>query len=157
MVKTFDQIAHALDAGKTSSQIAKELKVSLKDIHKVRAKRGLDLGVKRREYATLQKAIAVLQKELTARELELQRLNEQLAVRKRQLADLDKEIARKKDEMARMPLYVEAIHIPSNYWQVRAYLSELDRERLKWFADTVLSILEERRLCEIEKQLRNLK
>ena len=157
MVTKFDQISHALDAGETSSQIAKELTVSLKDVHKVRVERGLDLGAKQREYATLQKAIAVSQKGLTALELELQRLDQQFAMGKRKLADLDKEIARKKDEKARMPFYVEAIRIPSNYWEVRAYLSKLDYERLKWFTDTVRSILKEKQLRELEKQLRKLK
>jgi len=84
-------------------------------------------------------------------------LDEQLAVRKRKLADLDKEIARKKDEKARMPFYVEAIRIPSNDSEVRAYLAKLDLERLKWFTDTVRSILKEKQLRELEKQLRKLK
>jgi len=156
MVRKSDQISQALDAGKTSSQIAKELKVSLKDIHEVRAKRGLDLGVKRREYAAWQKAIASSQKKLTALELELQRLDEQLAVRKRQVADWDKEIARKKDEKARVPLYVERIRVPLNQGKVQAYLSELDYERLTRFWDTVRSVLKEKWVHEIEKQLRKL-
>ena len=156
MVRKFDQISQALDAGKISSQIAKELKVSLKDVQKVRVERGLDLGVKRREYTAWQKAIAISQKKLTALELELQRLDEQVAARKRQVADLDKEIARKTDEKARMPLYVERIRVPWNQGEVQAYLSELDYERLTCFEDTVRSVLREKQVHEIEKQLRKL-
>jgi len=151
MVTKFDQIGEALDAGKTSSQIAKELRVSLKDVQKVRVERGLDLGAKQREYATLLKAIAVSQKGLTARELELQRLDEQLAVRKRELADLDKEIVRKKEQRGLMLVYIEAIHIPSNDSEVRAYLAKLDLERLKWFIDTVYSIRKAKQLRELKR------
>ena len=152
----FDQIGEALDAGKTSRQIAKEFKVSLRDVQKVRVERSLDLGAKQREYATLQKAIAVSQKGLTALELELQRLDQQLAVRKRELADLDREIARKKEQRGLTLVYIEAIHIPSNDSEVRAYLAKLDLERLIWFIDTVRSILEAKQQREIEEQLRKL-
>ena len=93
---------------------------------------------------------------MTALELELQRLDEQLAVRKRKLADLDNEIANKKDEKARTPLYVEAIHVPLNKGEVQAYLSKFDYDRLTCFKDTVLSILKEKLVHQIEKQLRKL-
>jgi len=156
IVNKFDQISHALDAGKTVSQIAAELKVNFKDIHEVRAKRGLDLGVKRREYAAWQKAIAVSRKRLTALELGLQRLDEQLAVRKRQAADLDREIARKTDEKERVPLHVEHIRIPSNHAEVRAYLSELDYEGLMRLRDTLHIALMEKQVHEIERKLRRL-
>ena len=104
----------------------------------------------------MQKAIAVSQQGLTALELELQRLDEQLAVRKRELADLDKEIVRKKEQRGLMPVYIEAIHIPSNDSEARAYLANLDLERLKWFIDTFYRILEAKQQREIEELLRKL-
>jgi len=157
MVTKFDQICEALDAGKSSRQIAKEFKVSLRDVQKVRADCRLDLGAKQREYAALQEAIAGVQKSVTARELELQRLDEQLAVRKRKLADLKKEIARKKQQRALALDYVGAIHIPPNDSEVRAYLAELDLERLKWLEDTAYSILESKLVRDLKELLRELK
>ena len=156
MVTRFDQIGEALDAGKSSRQIAKEFKLSLRDVQKVRADRSLDLGAKQREHANLQKAIAGVQKSITALELELQRLDEQLAVRKRKLADLNNEIARKRQQRALAPVYVDGIHIPPNDSDVRAYLAKLDLVRLKWFTDTIYSIIKSKQQRELEELLRGL-
>jgi len=156
MATKFDQICEALDAGKSSRQIAKECKVSLRDVPQVRADRSLDLGAKQREHAALQEAISVVKKRVTALELELQSLDKQLTVRRRKLADLKSEIARKKQRRALAVDYVGAIHIPPNDSEVRAYLARLDLVRLKWFADTLRSTIESREKREIKEQLRGL-
>jgi len=157
MVTKFDQICGALDAGNSTRQIAKEHHVSLRDVQKVRADRNLDLGAKQREYAALQETIAGVQKNATALEMELQRLDEQLAVRKRKLADLNKGIARKKQQRAFAPVYVDAIHIPPNDSEVRAYLAKLDIVRLQWLKDTAYSIIESELRREFKELLRELK
>ena len=153
MVSKFDEIKHALEAGKTTREIATELRVSLRDIGRVRKHLHIDIGAKEREAQDLDKEIQRLRKEIADKQSEKNRLIEEIGA-------LNREIEKKRSYKQVMPVPIERIYIPANASEVTDYLRRLDDKRLMWLIDAAMKVVEQRidqsAMEAIRRELRRL-
>jgi chromosome segregation ATPase len=153
MVSKFDEIKHALEAGKTTREIAAELRVSLRDIGRVRKHLHIDIGAKEREAQDLDKEIQRLSKEIADKQSEKNRLIQEIGA-------LDREIERKRSYKETTVVATEKIYIPANASEVADYLRRLDDKRLTWLMDAAMKVAEQRidqsAIEAIRRELRRL-
>jgi hypothetical protein len=135
VVSKFEEIKQALEAGKTTREIAVELRVSLRDIARVRKLLNIDIGAMERAVQDLEKQITELCQEIDDKDSEKKRLIQEIGT-------LNRQIEEKRSYKQAMPVAIEAIHIPVNDSEVAGYLKGLDCERLSWLTEFALKVLQ---------------
>ncbi len=135
MVSKVDKIKQALEAGKTTREIAVELRVSLRDIGRVRKLLNIDIAAMEREVQDLEKEFMRLCDEIADKDSEKKRLIQEIGA-------LNRQIEEKRSYKQAMPVAIEAIHIPANDSEVADYLKGLDCERLSWLTEFALKVLQ---------------
>lgn len=133
MINKAAEIKRLLEEGHTTRQIAKELRVSLRDIHKVRQQENIDLGALQREKEALVKEISALKEQCS-------KLRQEKEQAEKDLAALLKEIERKKSELVFTKVPVAPIYFPENIDQVRSYLESRSDEQFEAIIDLVTNI-----------------
>ena len=146
MINKASEIRKLLVQGKTTREIARELRVSLRDIHRVREQEGIDIGALEREKERREKDIGVLENGITRRRQELAQLEKQNSTLLRQNNELEAEIERKKTEVIQVvqPVMVERIDIPRNREEIREYLETLRTEQLQYISQLLVDIANDR-------------
>jgi len=126
MVNKIEQIEEMLKAGKSTRAIAKELKVSLRDIAKVRKEMGID-------FDALYRREDILNKEIDSLESMEERLKGSVADKKNELSRLEAECDRKRREIALIPRFIyNDVPLPSNYRSVQAWFRALSHDQLRY-------------------------
>jgi chromosome segregation ATPase len=99
MIDKTAEIKKLLAQGKTTREIAHKLRVSLRDIHRVRVQESIDIGALDREKERREKDIGILEKRITQLQQELAQLKSQISTLLRQKNDLEAEMEQKKAEV----------------------------------------------------------
>ena len=157
MINKGTQIRRLLKQGKTTREIASELRVSLRDIHTVREQEGIDIGALERQKTHLEKDIAVFDKNITQKKSIIARLKKQINDLGQAETNLEAEIEKKQAELKYVQQPVEPIYLPQNYDEVRKYLETLSLDQLRSLSQMITDILNKRtvsRLRDVRRQLR---
>jgi hypothetical protein len=154
MIDKTAEIRKLLAQGKTTRKIARMLRVSLRDIHRVRQQEGIDIGALEREKELREKDIGVLENRITQMRQELAQLEKQNSTLLRQKNELEAEIERKKTEVinVKQPVAVEHIYFPSNYMEVIKYLKTLSTDQLQYISQVIVSIANDRLIGALRDQ-----
>jgi septal ring factor EnvC (AmiA/AmiB activator) len=163
MIDKTTEIRKLLAQGKTTREIAHELRVSLRDIHRVREQEGIDIGALEREKERREKDIGVLENRITQRRQELAQLENQISTLLEQKREVEAEIERKKIEVIHVKQPVEPIYFPENYEEVRKYLETLRADQLRSISQLLVNIMNDRAVrafqdakTRIEQQTRDM-
>ncbi len=169
MVSKIDQIREALARGDSTRTIATNLKVSLRDIAKVRKDLGIDFGALERQKTSLNEEIERLNEEIRQKQSYNNTLAHSIEVAKNQLAQgLDREFSAKKNELAMLDAEVESrrrliqvvprfviqdVRAPSNSGDVEAWLNRLDPDQLGWLGDKAYEVCIRKRTQRLQRQM----
>lgn len=133
-----EEIRRRLHQGKTTREIAKELRVSLRDIHEVRKAEEIDFGALQRKenrlkasMSEMEKALARLDREMLTKQKSLENIENRISEKQKVLSDLDDEISKKRKQVVELPIG-RVVLIPQNYYEVDKFLSTLGVEELRW-------------------------
>jgi len=154
MVNKTAEIRRLLAQGKTTREIAHELRVSLRDIQRVRQQEGIDIGALERGKRRVERDINVLENRITQMRQELAQLEKQNSTLLSQKNKLETEIERKKTEViqVKQPVSVESIYFPRNYMEVPEYLKTLSTEQLQYISRVIVDIANERAFSALRDQ-----
>jgi chromosome segregation ATPase len=163
MIDKSAEIRKLLTEGKTSREIARTLRVSLRDVHRVRQQEGIDFGALEREKKDREKDIISIEKKIDQMQHEQAQVENQINTLLRQKHELEAEIERKRTEVVYVKQPVEPIYFPKNYREVRKYLETLNSDQLRSISQQVLSIMNDRAISilqnaktRIEQQTRDI-
>ncbi|MBM4447424.1 MAG: hypothetical protein FJ023_08825 [Chloroflexi bacterium] len=165
MIHKTSEIKKLLAEGKTTREIARILRVSLRDIHRVREQEGIDIGALEREKERREKDIGVLENRITQGRQELAQLEKRNSTLLRQKRELEAEIERKKTEVIQVvqPVVVERIDIPRNREELREYLETLNSDQMQFISQLLVDIANDRGIrtlsdakTRIEQQTRDM-
>lgn len=127
------KIKELIKQGKTTREIARELRVSLRDIHRVRMQEGIDIGALERDRDRLQGELVSRRQEVSRLQQEIQRLREEKQ-------GLEAEIKRRKAEVLKVVTPIKPIYFPQNFTDIDEYLKNLSDNQLKYLLDTVVHL-----------------
>jgi len=144
MINKATQIKGLLEQDWTTREIAHKLRVSLRDIHKVREQEGIDIGALERQKSLLEEDIVVLDKIVAQKRNIIARLEKQINDLGRTKTKLEAEIEKKQAEIKYVQQPVEPIYIPKNYDEVRKYLETLSSNQLRSLSQMIADIINDR-------------
>ncbi|MFC2049775.1 hypothetical protein ACFLTN_01185 [Chloroflexota bacterium] len=152
------EIRKLLAQNKTTREIAEELRVSLRDIGRVKQQLGIDIGALEREKRDREKEIDVLQSRITQMRQELAQSEKRNSTLLRQNNKLEAEIKRKKTEVIQIvqPIVVEDIYIPRNSEKVAGYLNTLRNDQLQYITEVITRIFSDRLASALRDQKKRI-
>lgn len=149
MINKAALIRKLLKQGKTTREIAQELRVSLRDIGLVRKQEGIDIGALVRQRNRLEKNLDDLDNSIVQRRSNIAGLEKQLNDLQRTKISLEAAIERKRNEIKQVQQPVELIYFPQNYGEVERYLETLSLDQLRSLVPMILDIINDRVAHEI--------
>ncbi|MFC2050430.1 hypothetical protein ACFLTN_04560 [Chloroflexota bacterium] len=158
MINKTAEIRKLLAQGKTTREIAQELRVSLRDIGRVRQQEGIDIGALEREKRVREKDLGVLNNRITQMRQEQAQLEKRNNTLLRQNNELEAEIKRKKTEVIRImqPIVVEHINLPRNRAELVEYLNTLSNDQLQYITQVITRIFNDRLAGALRDQKKRL-
>ena len=131
------EIKRLIHEGKTTREIAHELRVSLRDIGNVRKQMGVDLGILDRRKAKLESDLARLTEDRDQVSAEIAtlraiviRLQNEIRQLEHYKSDLNDTIRRKKAEVVDVQQPINPIYVPVNKTEIESYLRTLSDEQM---------------------------
>ena len=130
MQDKISQIEALLKAGKSTREIAKTLKVSLRDIGTVRKTLNIDFASRQRLDRELEESIKM------KREIERE-LDEGIRSKEARERVLDERIAKRQEELTQVtPRYlIQQINLPPNYSDIKFRLHLMATKQLDWLIE----------------------
>ena len=144
MINKATQIRELLEQDWTTRDIARKLRVSLRDIHRVREQEGIDIGALVRQKIRVEEDIVVLDKSVAQTRNTIARLKKQINDLEQVKTNLESEIEKKQAEIKYVQQPVEPIYIPKNYGEVEKYLEMLSLDQLRSLSQMVAAIISDR-------------
>lgn len=152
MINKADEIRKRLRQGWTTRKIAQELRVSLRDIHRVREQENIDIGALERQKTRIEKDIADLNSDIAQKRSTLTRLEKQINDLERTKTNLEAAIEKKQTEIKYVRQPVEPIYFAQNYGDVRKNLETLSSDQLGALSQIITDILNDRAVRAIRDE-----
>ena len=150
MINKVTQIRKLLEQGKTTREIAHELRVSLRDIGLVRKQEGIDIGALERKKISVEQDIINLDNSIAFKHRVIDQLEQQINDLQRAKMSIEATIQRKQTEVKYVRQPVKPIYFPQNYDEVKKYLETLSLDQLISLSQIMTNIFSDRLVRSID-------
>ncbi len=150
MINKADEIRKLLKQGKTTRYIAQKLRVSLRDVHRVREQENIDIGALERQEARTKNNIAALGNVIAKKRDVVAELEKQINDLRKASASLEAAIKRKETEVKYVRQTVEPIYFPQNYGEVKKNLETLSSNQLRSLTQVITDVINDQAASAIQ-------